>query len=679
MDVSARTPDGKRYYNSQRGGKRSGRHELYPAEGQVEGAVHNFQGARKTGEGYDLNFSNVDLGALSKAILKDTLNATYIHDPRVRGRVTLSTGGKISEEELLLVFEAILNMNNGALIKEQGFYKIVPKGLAQVLGGTNVHYANEKNSVGPGYGITILPLKYISADSMMNMLKSFSSNQNGMKANIIRNVLFIRGNGRSRSTLLNIARTFDVDWMRGQSAGIYRLRNTSPEEIIPELEDVFRSKKGLGKGILKFRAIGRLNAVLVLTQKSHILNQVQEWVFRLDRTNPEAESLFVYKVENGKAKELAKILNRSFTGSAGSSEDTSQNQVTPDQEVKTISSKDNKQEQESQTSQQTSNGTRSSSTRIGSVRITADEINNNLLIRASGRDYRKIVKILRRIDRPPLQVLINATLAEVTLNEKLKYGVQFFLKNKKGGISFSTGNAVQIAANQFPGLNFIIGSLSGPNVVLDALSSETNVKVVSSPSVVVLHNQTAKLQVGDEVPIATRQVSDTKDSQAPVINEIKFRNTGVILKVTPRVNSNGLVTMEIEQEISSVTSANSVGENGTLTPTISQRKIQSTIAVNSQQTVVLGGLISEQVSKDNSGIPGLRRVPIIGKLVGADNDNDRRRTELVVFLQPTVIRTPQDAADIAENIRDNLMSLSKQANKSERLPVDHRPQEKSFK
>ncbi len=643
-----------------------------------------FQGAKKTGAGYSLNFNNAKLSELAKVILWDTLNIPYFFDPRVTGEVTLATGKSISREELLFTLETILQMNNAAMVKEGNLYRVVPQAIAQSGGTVNVDYASESQRVGPGYGITIFPLKYVSTDAMRKILSSFTNKQNGLDANIEGNMLFIRGPGRERKTLVELALTFDVDWMKGQSAGIYVLENTAPDEIIPDLQNVFKTKNGRGKGIVRFQSINRLNAIMVLTENPEFIDKVEVWVKRLDRANGAAENLFVYRVENGKAKDLADILNQMFSGQASASVDTASS-IAPGQQANRLTSTslqgDSSQSNQSN-SLSSSDGDNSSNNSVasssatssvstssvssggssasGKIKIIPDEVNNKILIRASNRDYRRIAKVLKRIDKPPLQVMINATLAEVTLNDQLKYGVQFFLQKgggSKGAISFSTGNTLQVAANQFPGLNFVLGSITQPKVVLDALSSETNVKVVSSPSVVVLHNQTASLQVGDEVPIATRQSTSVTDTQAPIVNEIRFRKTGVILKVTPRVSSNGLVTMEIDQEISSVNNVTAVGDNGsggTLTPTISQRRVSSTIAVNSGQMVVLGGLISERDNDAASGIPGLKEVPVVGKVVGASNNKGKMRTELVIFLQPTVIRNAQDAATIAENVRSSL-------------------------
>ncbi len=647
-----------------------------------------FQGAKKNGDGYSLNFNNAKLSELAKVILWDTLNIPYFFDPRVTGQVTLATGKSISREELLFTLETILQMNNAAMVKEGNLYRVVPQAIAQSGATVNVDYARENSRVGPGYGITIFPLKYVSTDAMRKILSSFTNKQNGLAANIENNMLFIRGPGRERKTLVELALTFDVDWMKGQSAGIYVLENTSPDEILPELQGIFKTKNGRGKGIVRFQTIKRLNAILVLTENPEYLNKVDVWVKRLDRTNGAAENLFVYRVENGKAKDMSTILNQMFAGGSAASV-ASTASVAPGQQSSRISSQtlqgnstqsnqsdaltatqgDNSTSNTASTSTSTSSTSSSSfssgggNSTTGRIKIIPDDVNNKLLIRASNRDYKQILKVIKRIDRPPLQVMINATLAEVTLNDQLKYGVQFYLQKaggSKGAISFSTGNALQVAANQFPGLNFVLGSIAQPKVVLDALSSETNVKVVSSPSVVVLHNQTASLQVGNEVPIATRQSTSVTDTQAPIVNEIRFRKTGVILKVTPRVSSSGLVTMEIDQEISSVNNVQAIGDTGggTLTPTISQRRVSSTIAVNSGQMVVLGGLISERDNDAASGIPGLKEVPVVGKIVGASNNRGKTRTELVIFLQPTVIRNARDAAAIADNIRSSLSKFA---------------------
>jgi general secretion pathway protein D len=288
------------------------------------------------------------------------------------------------------------------------------------------------------------------------------------------------------------------------------------------------------------------------------------------------------------------------------------------------------------------------------VRITADPVNNTLLIYANQENYRLIEQTLRQLDRPQLQVSIDATIAEITLNENLSYGVQFFLSSSdlgarpdKGSLVLSrTGSA--ILSRALPGFNFLLGPEAEPRLVLDALRGVSDVKVLSTPSVVVLDNQTATLQVGDQVPVATASATVLSGTGAPVVNTIDYRNTGVILRVVPRINANGNVLLDVEQEISNV----AAGSAGSLTPTVSQRRVRSSIAVASGQTVLLAGLISERQENSRTGLPIIDQLEI-GKLLGSNNKVNQR-TELIIFIRPQIIRDGVDAMRVAEEMRTRL-------------------------
>src|SRR5690606_19495784 len=259
------------------------------------------------------------------------------------------------------------------------------------------------------------------------------------------------------------------------------------------------------------------------------------------------------------------------------------------------------------------------------------------------------------LDRPSAQVAIEATIAEVTLTNDLRYGVQFFLKSQDLGLGDDDGSIglfrdVGAAAidRVLPGFNLLLGPESDPRVIIDALRGVTEVKVLSSPSVVVLDNRTASLLVGDEVPVVTRTAQTIDDPDAPIVNNVEFRNTGVILNVLPRITANGTINLLIEQEISSVARGSPA-----LTPTISQRKVNSTVSVASGQTVLLGGLISENQTKGRDGIPILGDAPIIGDLFRT-NTNRATRTELIVLIRPQIIRDSLDAQNVAEQMRSQL-------------------------
>ena len=654
--------------------------EIYPGDDRRAGPRRSMGKITPTNNGYELNFNDAALSELAKVILRDTLGVPYVYDPRVAGRVTVSTGGPVTKEELLTLLETVVSMNRGVLIREGNSFRISPEGSVQRGSSVAIDYVSESRSVGAGYGISVYPIKHMSAQSLVRMLETFVGRQARLRASVHSNLLVVRGSGKTRQQLLEVAGMFDVDWMKGQSAGIFVLRNATPGDVIRELNTVFRTNGGAGAEMVRFTSIDRMNAILALTQNSRHLDAIEKWVGRLDREGGEGDDFYVYRVENSKAKDLADILNATFGGSGVSvGRAAEESQVSPGQSAGQLSSLgeddrgENAQENGAASDEPTAPSVSSASSSSpssygglgGGVRIIPDEANNKLLIKAPARVYRKILKVLRRIDRPPLQVLINATLAEVTLNDNLKYGVQVFLQNNNGlnkalgftndSPSISNDGVISISPAS-AGLNFIAGStLANAKVVLDALAAETAVRIVSSPSVVVLHNQSATLQVGDEVPVATKSVTSTESTATS--NEIEYRDTGVILKVTPRVNSNGLVTMEVEQEISAVSSVTSTGADGAPTPTISQRRIASTIAVQNGQMVVLGGLISEQIDHEKKRVPVLRQIPYFGDVVGS-TDGGKARTELVVFLQPRVIREPRDASRIAEEIRARMESLA---------------------
>jgi general secretion pathway protein D len=642
-------------------------------------------------EGYQLNFDAANISDVARVILTDTLHVPYAVDSRVQGTVTLATGRPVSRDELIKVFETALRLNNAALIGNVGGYRIVP--LEEAAGGelSQIRPYRPGESDPPGYGVTIMPLRNISAESALRLLDGFLARSGSTRAETTGNMLLVRGTSREREQIIEVIETFDVDWLRGQSAGIFPVAYATPDEIIQELTLLMNNEQAaLSANMLRFQAVPRLNAILALARRPEHLQLVGTWIKRLDKTSTAGQQLYVYQVENGRAVELARILNETFNVSGGSSRKTPRSEASPGSSTVSQFSSESQtgstgigQKSEpasggldsnrgtagvngTSTPQQVFDTGASSSSSTVDVRVTADEANNALLIRASQIDYQRIVAALRQIDRQPTQVLINATIAEVTLNDALRYGVQAYLKashGSDGAYGFSTGHAGTTNAEtltlspSFPGLNLLFGAVGDPRVVLDALASITEVKVVSSPSVLTIDNQPATLKVGDEVPIATQQAQSVTTPDAPVLNTIRFRETGVILRVIPRINSSGLVTMDVEQEISQVANNEQLPSTGTLTPTISQRRIASTVSVYSGQTVALGGLISEQNNSGKNNVPLINRIPYVGDLIGK-TDIERKRTELIVFIKPQVVRNGRDASRVSEDLRSKLRSMA---------------------
>jgi general secretion pathway protein D len=690
------------------------------------GAGSGIGGGAGGGEGYELNFENTPITQVAKAVLGDIMGVGYSIDPRVQGSISLSSGKPVPKTDLLFVLENALRMSNVVLIRDTSGYRIVPMGDAAGGGNTDAIAGRAE----PGYGVSVLPLHYVSGGALVKLLDSFATRPGMVRADPGRNLLLIQGTGPERRTTMETALSFDVDWMRGQSVGIFPIQNSNPEPIIAELEKILDSGEGgMSQGNVKFQPMARMNGILVVTKKADLLRAAETWIKRLDTTDTNRNGVHVYRVNYGEAKQVAKVLNDIFVGGGGTSFDTP-GSVAPRSAADRLSTGGSSSGQSgfgsssssgsgfgSSSSSSSSSSSGSSGSRGGSsgfqstigqsnsasgtgadgrsgtaglggmmgmgtggmggggnqpllegVRITADAASNSLLIYASNENYQLILRTLGQLDRPQLQVAIDATVAEVTLNDTLSYGVQFYLQNSKLGLLNTTSTAAPTAAGvsatgaataatsflsqTFPGFNFLVGSQSQPNVVINALHSITDVKVLSNPSLVVTDNQAATLMVGDDVPISTGS-ANVLTSQNTVVNTIDYRSTGIILRVIPRVSANGNVRLDIEQEISQVSNSGSTNTTQNLTPTISQRKVKSSISVATGQTVLLAGLIQEQKEQDHSGIPLLDQVPAWGNVVGNTGHNITR-TELIIFIRPQVIRDSVDASYVAEELRTKL-------------------------
>ena len=282
--------------------------------------------------------------------------------------------------------------------------------------------------------------------------------------------------------------------------------------------------------------------------------------------------------------------------------------------------------------------------------IIADSDNNSILILASSQDYKKIQSTIHRLDVAPRQVLIEATIAEVQLSNSLTYGIRWFLE---GG---SRSHPIQIGLDaplptSIGGAGFTLGIFNSSDqlrALFDLLETESSVKFLSAPHIMVVDNQTATFRVGDQIPINTRTTQSTVGADSPIVSEFQYRDTGTLLQVTPRINAGGMITLEINQEVSSPGTAAS-GDN----PPISQRTIDSTVIVHSGQSIVLGGMIRENQLSSKDGIPVLKDIPILGTLFSSTGENTSR-TELIVTLTPRVVTNPNEVYELSKELRTKL-------------------------
>jgi general secretion pathway protein D len=647
----------------------TGNQQLFPGDpkGMGENGSNAPPGVTESDGKFTINVDRADVAEASKLILGDTLGFNYVVDPRVQGTITLATSRSLSSGEVLDAFEAALRLNGATLIRTDGFAKVVA--LQEVIDGETGAADLDSGNTTPGYGVSAVPLRYISANNMMELMDSFIARGGSVRASKVGNLILVRGSAAERRTLVDVVLSFDVDWMENQSASISILSHSSPEEMVSKLEAVFaEDSSSSGRNGIKVVPLERLNGVVVIANSVEKVRRALTWVRRLDKSSVTETNYFVYAVQNGNAVELAKILSATFlekSDGAGTSGDVAPDQPTVQVETQQQDSgnqddaanqgnQDGKSDREDATSTDASPETTASvnpPSLSSGIRITPNAANNTIVIRASQREYRKILATLRKIDAPSVQVLINTTIMEVSLNDNLRYGVQAYLRGDdvSGGVFTGTGLTLRPS---FPGMNFFIGSAADPRVVIDALNAVTKVRIVSSPSVLVLENETATIKVGDQVPVKTQTLDKGADG---VTNSFEYRDTGVTLKVKPRVTATGVVTIELGQELSSVTAGSGSSTTERENPTFSQRSINSKVSVPSSQTVLLGGLISGQESRQKDGVPGVNRIPIIGDLIGK-TDNSAKRNELIVFITPTIIEDGEDASRVSEELRQKMKS-----------------------
>lgn len=633
---------------------------------------------------YQVNFKDADLRESVSSILGTTLALDYLIDSKVSGTFTLSTSKAVTQRQLLNMLDSALHMNDAALLFDGRLVRVVPLEAARQSG--------LQSGVGEivGYGATLFPLHYASAGNVARTMAVLFPATGAVIADEQRNALILTGTAEERLGMIDLAKTFDLDWLAGKSIGLFPLRNTGPEPVARELEAIFSDATGgVPTAFAQFLPIERLSAIMAIVSDPEQLARAQAWITQLDHGNQLERSLRVYYVKNGKATDLANTLSKVFSGVAATSAPdaggldalpapgTQGSTGLPAEQmgdgVETVNNAVEGSPVQSQGAETTvmseapaapEGGVASSTTAaVGKpgLRVIADTANNSLLIMASPAEHEAIERALQRLDILPMQVLIEATIAEVTLNDALKYGVEYYFNNNPRGALRGSGLSLAslgtlLTTSVAPGLNLLIDTGNGPDIVITALSALTDVKVISSPQVVVQDNRTALLKVGDQVPVTIQQAVSTITPDAPVVNSIQYVDTGVILKVTPRVNAGGLVTCDVEQEVSSVSSDSLTG---VLTPTISVRKIKSTVSVQSGQTVALGGLISETRTDNSTGLPVLSRIPLIGGLFGTQ-EQGVQRTELIVFITPRVIGSSEEARDVTLELRSRLQSLRQQ-------------------
>lgn len=603
-----------------------------------------------------LNYPNLDVKDAARAVLGDVLGLSYAVSPGASGRVSVVTAAPVARADVLVVFEDALRAADLALVNRAGVLTVTPLSEAQ---GSNVGGAET------GFGSETITLRFISAAEFKKILDAVVPGS-ATVADSTQNAVVVTGTTGQRRAVQNLVRQFDVDWLQGSSFALYIPQRTDARLIAPELERLLNSPGAPTAGLVRLISMERLNGILAITREPQVLDGVRRWVEILDR---EAESterrLYVYRVQNGRSSDLARVLITAFGGTPPAEATATGTNAAG---ARTVGA-ESMLESASETAQRPGGGDnagvfpalptgtpgagQTSGLALGQAIITSDDVNNALLAYATPREYAVIEDALRKLDVTPVQVLIEAAITEVRLTQELRYGVQWRFLNNGNDIALSDGNSANIV-RRFPGFSFFYGNGSGDiTATLNALSSLTKVNVLASPKLLVLNNHTASLQVGDQVPVAIQSAVGVTDPDSPIVNSIEYRDTGVILKVTPRVNAGGLVLLDVAQEVSDVSETESSELDS---PTISQRRIASSIAVQDGQTIALGGMIRASRTNGRSGVPILSAIPVLGTLFGEKNV-DGERTELLILLTPRVVRNEQQIQAVTDELRTKIQAL----------------------
>ena len=613
---------------------------------------------RLDGEAVMLNFEQAPLNEVIHTILGDTLGLDYVIENQVPGEITLRTRSPIPRDQLLPILESLLRNNNVLMIRS-------PNDRFFISASANVRSTVPSfvSAPGPGYSNVIVPLQYISATEMAEILKPVARDDAFVRVDEGRNLLILAGTQLQLEGWLDIVTTFDVDQLAGKSVGIFPLANSTVEELFEELEHILAASGPEGgpggiSSMVRIMPVERLNSIMVVSPRAHYIDTVQGWIEELDSIeDPASEPILqVYLVRNGNAAQLASLLSTIYGGSGSGS--SAKAGVAPGMTQAKSGSGSGGASKRNQTS-----GGGGTFMLDNDVRIVSDDYNNSLLVYATPYEYQKVERILTKLDVVATQVLIEASIVEVTLTDDLQYGLEWAFDNNLGGGDSGRG-LLDVGGNLEPQAGFsytITNSAGTTKAVLNALAEDSLLNVISTPSVMVLDNHTATINVGDQQPI---QSQSTVTNGGNVQNSITYKDTGVQLTVTPSVNDGGLVTLDIEQSVTDVGPVDSA----TKQRSFNQRAVKSRVAIRSGESVVLGGMIRDNETEGQSGVPVLKDIPLVGALFSTTTKASTR-TELLIFITPRVMESDQDLRDLNVEMRSRMRGLTD----FEDLPVNFDP------
>lgn len=647
------------------------------------------------------NFEGESVQAVVKAILGDMLGQNYVIAPGVQGTVTLATPNPVSPAQALNLLEMVLGWNNARMVFSGGRYNIVP--ADQALAGT-VAPSTASPSAARGFEVRVVPLKFISASEMKKVLEPYARPNAIVGTDPARNVITLGGTRAELENYLRTVQIFDVDWLSGMSVGVFPIQSGKAEKVSADLEKVFgEQSKTPSAGMFRFMPLENANAVLVITPQPRYLDQIQQWLDRIDSAGGGVR-LFSYELKYIKAKDLADRLSEVFGGGRGNSGGSpslvpggvvnmlgnnggsaDRDEILGSSSGATGGSIGGASDGASQSGTSGSfggsngsgmlqlqpstnqNGSVTLDVEGGKVGVSAVAETNTLIVRATAQAWSSIRDVIEKLDVMPMQVHIEAQIAEVTLTGDLQYGVNWYFENAvtnpfnsdgSGGPALPSAAGRRIWGDISGSItnNGVAWTFLGKNAaaIISALDQVTNLRLLQTPSVFVRNNAEATLNVGSRIPINSTSINTGLGTDASY-SSVQYIDTGVILKVRPRVTKDGMVFLDIVQEVSTpgarpaactaatATTINSAACN----VDINTRRVKTEAAVQNGDTIMLAGLIDDNTSDGSNGIPFLSKLPVVGALFGRKTQNSSRR-EVIVLITPSIVRNPQEARDLTD-------------------------------
>ncbi len=664
-------------------------------------AANTPKGAAQTSGDIVFNFTDQPIEAVINSVMGDLLHENYSIAQGVKGNVSFSTSQPVNKQQALSILETLLSWTDNAMIRQGDRYVILPSNQA-VAGKLVPQMPVSKPS--SGLSARLFPLRYISATEMQKLLKPFARDNAFLLVDPARNVLSLAGTPDELANYQDTIDTFDVDWLKGMSIGVYGLQRATVGELMPELQKMFGPDSGMPlAGMVRFLPIERTNSVVAISSQPQYLSEVGDWIHTIDEGGGNEPQMYVYDVRNMKATDLAKYLRQIYGN--GQIKDDSAAKVAPGLRTRSLSSlngnggmggtastgmggmgqgqgmgngnlqsqvQDGEEDSGEEGMDETTDegglegGTAGAESGTAksldeSTRITAQKSSNQLLIRTRPAQWAEIEAAIKRLDNAPMQVQIETRILEVSLSGELDLGVQWYLGRLAGNSGSTTvantagsqgalgGGGAGLGAADSLFYSFVSSNLQ---FALHALETSGRTQVLSAPSLVVMNNQQAQIQVGDNIPISQTTVNtNTSDT---TLSSVEYIQTGVILDVVPRINPGGLVYMDIQQQVSDADNNGSADSNGN--PRISTRSVSTQVAVQSGQTVLLGGLIKQDNSDTVSAVPYLGRVPGLRWLFG-NTSKSKNRTELIVLITPRVVTSNSQARQVTDDYRQQLQLI----------------------